>query len=414
MNETIDTVIIGGGQAGLSVSACLTQLGRPHIVLERAAEIGSAWRHQRWDSFTLVTPNWMIQLPHGAYAGPDPNGFMQRDEVVAYLEQYVARLGLPVRTGCAVSAVDPQGGGFVVHTPTGDIASSNVVVATGSFQSPKLPACAHNVPEAIVQVHSSQYRNPQGLPPGAVLVVGSAQSGCQIAEELLESGRRVFLCVGTAGRLPRRYRGRDSMDWFHNVGGLDRTVDKLPSPKARFSGNPHLTGKNGGHTLNLHRLARDGVVLLGRLLDVQAGRVELAPDLKENLARVDKFEADTLKQFDDYIAAHGLDAPTEDVPHLQDGFGCDLITQLDLAEAGISAIVWATGFSYDYRFVRLPVFDDAGYPIQTRGATTYPGLYFVGLHWLHKAKSTLLLGVGEDAQAVADFIAGRTPIKPAV
>lgn len=204
------------------------------------------------------------------------------------------------------------------------------------------------------------------------------------------------------------------MDWFHTVGGLDRTVDKLPSPKARFSGNPHLTGKNGGHTLNLHRLARDGVVLLGRLLDVQAGRVELAPDLKENLARVDKFEADTLKQFDDYIAAHGLDAPTEDVPHLQDGFGCDLITQLDLAEAGISAIVWATGFRYDYSFVRLPVFDDAGYPIQTRGATTYPGLYFVGLHWLHKAKSTLLLGVGEDAQAVADSIAGRAPIMPAV
>jgi putative flavoprotein involved in K+ transport len=406
MTESIDTVIVGGGQAGLALSFYLTQQQRPHVILEQAAQLAPAWREQRWDSFTLVTPNWQIRLPGYAYQGDDPDGFMARDKVVNYLEQYAASFNAPLRFGVRVNAVGPQEEGYRVETSAGEYTAANVVIATGSFQQPKIPAFSANISAAVKQFHSGEYRNPDALPPGAVLVAGSAQSGCQIAEELYQSGRKVYLCVGgSSGRVPRRYRGRDGTKWLHQLGFFDRTVDKLPSPKAKFAGNPHVSGKAGGHTLNLHQFAHDGVTLLGRIMNAQGSTIMLAPDLKESLARIDKFEADLVKTIDEYIAANKLDAPTETLPQLRDGYALETITTLDLAASGITSLIWALGYTCDFHWVHLPVLDADGYPIQQRGVTAFPGLYFVGLHWLHTSKSALLFGVGDDAAYIAAHLA---------
>jgi putative flavoprotein involved in K+ transport len=279
-----------------------------------------------------------------------------------------------------------------------------VVVATGQFQSPKVPEFSANIPESILQIHSGQYRNPGQLPDGAVLIVGSAQSGTQIAEELHQSGRTVYLCVGSAPRVPRRYRGRDIFEWLSLTGFTERTVDKLPSPKARFAGNPHLSGRDGGRTINLHVFARDGVRLLGRLVGAEDGKIKLAPDLRESLAKSDRAEADITAMIDQYIEKNAIDAPAETLPKHQDGYALDEITELDLKASNINTIIWAGGYNFDYSFVKVPVTDGDGYPIQQRGVTGYPGLYFIGMSWLYKHKSPLLLGVGEDADYIASHI----------
>jgi putative flavoprotein involved in K+ transport len=409
MSEYIETVIVGGGQAGLATSYHLTQQGREHLVLEQASQPAEAWRNHRWDSFTLVTPNWMTRLPGAEYQGQDPDGFMPRDEIVAYFENYIERHRLPVRYRSPVSAVEQNGAGYFVHTNGSAIRAANVVIATGLFQTPKIPAIAANLPAELQQMHSSRYRNPQALPPGAVLVVGSAQSGCQIAEELYRTGRQVYLCVSRATRGPRRYRGKDITWWLEQTGFYQTTVDKIPSPQAKFAASIQATGRDGGHTINLHQFARDGVVLLGRLQDVQGGQISLAPDLRENLARADEFEADLVKKIDGYIAKTGMDVPPEALPELRDGYEADPITELDLQAAGITSVIWATGYEFDFGLVKLPIRDADGYPIQKRGITGYPGLYFVGLPWLHTAKSSLLAGVGDDAALIVQDIVGRGP-----
>jgi len=238
-----------------------------------------------------------------------------------------------------------------------------------------------------------------------VLVVGSAQSGCQIAEELYQSGRRVYLSVSNAGRLPRRYRGKDVTRWMDEMGFSDRTVDQLPSPKVKFAGSAHGTGKDGGHTINLHQFTRDGVVLLGHIESIQEDRIVLAPDLKENLSKADEFEADFARNIDEYIEKIGLDAPDETLTELRDGYMAELIPELDLKSVGITSVIWATGFKFDFSLVKLPAFDEDGYPVQQRGVSAYPGLYFVGLPFLHTRNSGLLFGVGDDAALVALAIA---------
>lgn len=406
--QQIDTVVVGGGQAGLAMSYLLTQQDREHVILEKGRRVGESWRG-RWDSFTLVTPNWQLQLPGFPYEGDDPEGFLSRDEVVAYLEEYVALFDPPLRFGVEVNAVErsEEGDGYLVHTPERVYEASNVVVAAGTFQHPDIPAFSGNVPEDIVQRHSSEYRNPQALPDGPVLVVGSGQSGCQIAQELNEGGRKVTLCTGSAGRLPRRYRGKDGMWWAVELGIADQTVDELESPEERFDANPQISGKEGGQEINLHQFAREGIVLLGHLEHIQDQKAFLASDLHENLAAADKAVEQFRKGVDKYVRKTGLGVPKETVSEPRDGYDQEQITQLDLVEAGIRTIIWATGFGRDYSWVRLPVFDEYGYPVQERGVTEYPGLYFLGLHWLHKLKSGLFLGVGEDAGHVAEHIAER-------
>jgi len=410
LTETVDTLVVGGGQAGLAVSYHLMQQGRPHVVLEQAAQAGEAWRNHRWDSFTFVTPNWMIQLPGAAYAGPDPDGYLPRDEIVTYFEQYVQRFRLPVRYETRVTRVEPQNGGYRVTTGQGLYQAAQVVMATGSFQHARIPPAAARLPSSLLQLHSGQYRNPHALPPGAVLIVGSGQSGCQIAEELYQSGRKVYLSIGRVGRLPRRYRGKDITWWLNRIGFFDRTVDQLPSPQAKFAGNPQFSGKDGGHTLNLHQFARDGVTLLGRLHDANGDWLQFAQDVRDCLAKVDKHEKDTLKTIDDYIEKAGLGTPSDSVPQLRDGYETEVLTELNLKPAGITSVIWANGYSFDYSLVRLPIFDDDGYPAQRRGVTAFPGLYFVGLSWLHKFKSPLLFGVGEDAAYLVSEIAARKPV----
>ncbi|MCG3210830.1 MAG: putative oxidoreductase CzcO [Anaerolineae bacterium] len=409
MAKQIETVIIGGGQAGLALSYYLTQQQHEHIVLEQAAEIGHAWRNGRWDSFTLVTPNWAFRLPGAEYQGDAPHGFMPRSEIISHFEHYVAQFRLPVRYRVRVTAVSPKpnGRGYLVSADDATFEAANVVIATGLFQRPRLPVFCPNLPPEIMQLHSGQYRSPQSLPPGAVLVVGSAQSGCQIAEELYLSGRQVYLCVCSAGRAPRRYRGKDIYEWLNLSGFLARTADKLPSLQARFAGNPHVSGKGGGRTLNLHQFARDGVVLLGRIAGAQNGKIMLAPDLMENLAKVDKFESDVLKMIDTYIELNGLAVPEEHVPQLRDGYQANVVRELDCKSAGISTVIWAMGYAFDFSLVRLPIFDNDGYPMQQRGVTGYPGLYFLGLPWLHTQKSGLLLGVGEDAAYLVSKIVNQ-------
>jgi putative flavoprotein involved in K+ transport len=333
---------------------------------------------------------------------------LPRDEIVAHFEQYVERFHLPVQYGVRVTAVEPDAerqGGYLVKANGAVMQARNVVIATGLFQRHKIPSFSADLATHISQRHSGQYRNPQSLPAGAVLVVGSGQSGCQIAEELYKSGRKVYLCVGSAGRAPRRYRGKDFYEWLNLSGFLDRTVDQLPSPKAKYAANPHVSGQDGGHTISLHQFARDGVVLLGHLKGGRESRVWLAPDLKESLAKADKWEAEAVKLVDGYIAQAGLSAPLESLPELRDGFEAKEIAELDLQAAGITTIIWAIGYEFDFSLVALPVLDSDGFPVQKRGVTDRRGLFFVGLPWLYKQKSGLLLGVGKDADHVASVIA---------
>lgn len=414
MVRSIETVIVGGGQAGLATSYYLSRLGREHVILEKEAHIVSGWRDGRWDSFCLVTPNWTVRMPGAEYAGPDPQGFMPLADVLAYFDAYRERFGLPVEYGVTVSAVDPHDGGYRVQTGQGDWQAKNVVMASGFFQTPKMAAFHTQIPADILQITSGQYRSAQALPPGAVLVVGSGQSGAQIAEELYQAGRRVYLATGTCGRSPRRYRGRDVFEWLYLNGFLRTPVEKLPSPKAKFSSAPHFTGKGGGRTLNLHRFYRDGVVLLGHARDYRDGKLVLAPDLKENLAKSDGFEANLTKMIDGFIGQSGLDAPEETLPELKDGYAAEEILSLDLKAAGVSVIIWALGFRFDYSLVHLPLCDEDGFPVTANYRTNFPGLYFVGLPYLDGQITGLLMGVGMGAARVAGAISGEEIVQPAI
>jgi putative flavoprotein involved in K+ transport len=406
MSTHVNTVVVGGGQAGLAVSHFLTLQGCEHLVLEQAAAPANAWRTHRWDSFTLNTPNWQSQLPGAPVLG-DPHGFMSREEIVAYLEKYAETL--PVRYGSRVTRVerDRRWGTYMVATEDGEtFVARNVVIATGLYQQPKIPAFSADFPADLRQIHSDAYRDPHALPQGAVLVVGSAQSGAQIAEELYESGRKVYLAVGRACRTPRHYRGKDANWWSDKLGIYDHTVDQLPSPRAKFAGKPHISGTKGAHTLNLHQFARDGVILLGHLQGVANGKINLAPDLYENLAKADQHDADFVKAVNAYVAATGMLVPEETLPRLRDGFDAPLIPELDLATADIASVIWATSYRFDFSIVQLPVLDADRFPVQNRGATDW--LFFVGLPWLHNAKSGLLYGVGDDAAFIAAAIAGES------
>lgn len=408
MEQKIETLIIGGGQGGLATSYYLARLGHENLVLEQASLPGNAWRNGRWDSFTLVTPNRTFQLPGADYGSTNPDGFMGRDEIVAAFEHYAASQRLPVQYDTLAASVEPlDDGGYRVLTNRGTWQVCNEVVATGLFQKPKIPPFSVGLPGHITQLAAGQYRNPSALPAGAVLVVGTGQSGCQIAEELYQRGRRVYLCVGSAGRVPRRYRGRDITAWLQDLGWFERTVAMLPSPKARFTANPHLSGRDGGHTLNLHQFFRDGVTLLGHLQDARDGKIVLAADLHESLARVDRFEADLLKKIDDFIVQKGIGAPLESPSVLRDGFSAPQLSELDLAAAGITSVIWALGYNFDFSLVKLPVFDEDGFPFADHGVTHFPGLYFVGMPWLNTQKTGQLGGVGETAAHIATAIANH-------
>ena len=409
--ESIDTLIVGAGQAGLAMSGLLGAAGQEHLVLERRDRLGGGWQ-DRWDGFTLVTPNWIASLPGWPYDGPDPDGFMGRDSIIERVARYADVIDAPVALGTAVERLTPgRDRRFRARTNRGDIVARQVVVATGSYHDPRIPAAAARIAPRVAQLHSHDYRNESMLPEGAVLVVGSGQTGVQLAEELSDAGRRVYLSVGTAGRAPRRYRGVDIFGWLAQIArrgpefglGLP-TVDTLPDPSLKFAANPHVSGRDGGHETNLRRFAADGMQLAGRLVGAEGERVTFADDLSEQLVHADRFFDEELRDLiESYIDRAGLDVPPDDrVPF---DYEPRAITELDLERAGVSTILWATGYALDYGWIDAPIFGERGYPRNARGATEIPGLYFLGLLWQHTEGSATLVGPTLDAPYLAERLA---------
>jgi putative flavoprotein involved in K+ transport len=405
MTEQIDVVVVGGGQAGLAVSYELTQGGVAHVVLEKG-RVGQTWRGL-WHSFCLMAPNWIVQLPGHPYDGDDSDGFMARDEVVAYLERYAAGFQAPVREGVDVTAIQRDDGGFLLHTSAGQIAARTVVLGTGAYQRPRRPPGAATLPADLLQIDVPEYRSPAALPAGRVLVVGSGQSGCQIAEELHEAGRDVFLACGRAPWVARRIGDHDVIWWAVESGFYDAPVSSLPHPALRLAGNVQSTGNDGGHDLHYRTLQQMGVTLLGHFIGADGGRARFAADLGESVAWGDQFNGMLMNAVRATAAARDMPAPQIDEPQ---PFSDDAPEELDLA--GFGAVIFAGGFRPDYSWVQLPgAFDEFGFPIQHDGASTLvPDLYFIGVHFLRKRKSSLLIGIAEDAAIVARQItAGMAP-----
>jgi len=404
----VETAVIGAGQAGLTMSWFLGQASRDHVVIDRRASLGGGWQ-DRWDAFQLVSPNWTASFPGDPYMGDDPYGFMSRDEIAARVAGYASAIRAPVALETDVVRLSPvAGGGFRLETTRGDVEARQVIVAIGSFHMPNLPPVAPQFPSRIQQLHSHAYRRESDLAPGAVLVVGSGQSGVQLAEELGEAGRQVLLSVGSAPRFPRRYRGRDLFEWLFalatrgaELGVPIPTAETLPDPRMRLAVNGHLSGHHGGHDMNLRRMAAEGMTLVGRIEDVAGERVSLAGDLPVNLARADAFFDERLRPlFDRFIERSGIDAPPDDrVPFT---FEPPVLAELDLEEAGIGCVLWTTGYRRDYGWIDLPILDELGLPRQRRGMSEVPGLSFLGLLWQHTQASATLGGPAMDGQYLAE------------
>ncbi|HEV3232192.1 MAG TPA: NAD(P)-binding domain-containing protein [Candidatus Dormibacteraeota bacterium] len=397
-----DVVVVGAGQAGLAVSHELSRRGVEHVVLERG-RVGQTWRG-RWDSFCLVLPNWTLRLPGHAYDGDDPDAYMPRDSIVAYLERYAAKAGA-IEEGVDVRSLEPgEGAGFRLRTDGGDIEARRVVLTTGAYQRPHRPPGAGTLPPTLPAIDAEGYTNPGALPPGGVLVVGSGQTGCQIAEEVHQAGRETFLACGRAGWLPRRLGDQDMVSWLVRTPFFEQPVAALASPLARLIGNPQLSGRDGGHDLNCRTLRGMGVTLLGRFTHADGGGAYFAPDLAESVAFGDARHADIREMIARVCAGGGMPMPEMPDPP---AFDARAPERVELSRLG--TVIFTSGFRPDYaRWVHIPTFDDLGFPVHDQGASTVaPGLYFVGVHFMRTRKSSLLLGVGEDASLVARQIAGH-------
>lgn len=400
----IDTLVVGAGQAGVAMSEHLSKLGVPHLVLERN-RIAEAWRTGRWDSLVANGPAWHDRFPGLEFEGLDPDAFASKDQVAAYFEAYARKFEAPIRTGVEVKSVvrNADRPGFTIETSEGVIEARRVVSATGPFQRPVIPPIAPKG-DAITQIHSAQYYNPQQLPEGAVLVVGAGSSGVQIADELQRAGRKVYLSVGPHDRPPRAYRNRDFCWWLGVLGLWDM--------EAAQPGKEHVTiavsGARGGHTVDFRVLAKQGITLVGLTKSFNEGVVTFQSDLADNLARGDENYLALLDAADAYIARNGLDLPEEPEARSflpQPECVTTPILELDLAEAGVTSIIWATGYAVDFSWLKVNAFDANGKPQHQRGVTSEPGIYFVGLPWLSRRGSTFIWGVWHDAKHIADHIA---------
>ncbi len=394
--------VIGAGQAGLAVSHELSRAKVDHVVLERS-RIGQAWRG-RWDTFSLVTPNWTMDLPGLAYAGSDPDGHVVRDEIVDYLEEYAAAFGAPVREGIDITGLERGGQGeFVLRSPAGDLTTAQVVVATGAYQRPHRPPVEGAFATDLLVIDADSYSRPDALPPGRVLLIGSGQTGCQLAEDLHLAGREVFLSCGKAPWGPRRAGGHDIVTLLAMTDWFEHSLADLPSPAARLAGNILLTGRGGGHDLHLRTLQAMGVTLLGRLAGVDGKRATFAPDLGATVAFGDARYQDMCRLLAEKVTA----ARSIPLPELVEPPPFEAPAITDLVLDGFGTVIFTSGFRPDYtRWIQLPGFDEMGFPVTADCASTaVPGLYFAGVHFLRKRKSSLLFGVGEDAAIVAGSIA---------
>ena len=400
----IDTLVVGAGQAGVAMSEHLGKLGVPHLVLERS-RIAEAWRTGRWDSLVANGPAWHDRFPGLEFDDLEPEAFAPKERVAAYFEAYARKFDAPIRTGVEVQKVvrNADRPGFTIETSEGVIQANRVVAATGPFQRPVIPPIAPK-DEKLTQIHSAEYRNPAQLPEGAVLVVGAGSSGVQIADELQRAGKQVYLSVGPHDRPPRAYRNRDFCWWLGVLGEWDAAAAK--------PGKEHVTiavsGARGGHTVDFRGLARQGVTLVGLTKSFNDGVVTFEADLADNLARGDENYLALLDAADAYIARNGLDLPQEpEARSMLPDPQCvtQPILELDLAEAGVTSIVWATGYAVDFSWLQVGAFDAKGKPQHQRGVSTEPGVYFLGLPWLARRGSTFIWGVWHDAKHIADHIA---------
>ena len=404
--EKVETLVVGAGQAGVAMSEHLSNNGVPHLVLERN-RIAERWRTGRWDSLVANGPAWHDRFPGLEFSSTDPDDFAPKETVADYFVAYAEKIAAPIRCGVEVKSVQRNVGrpGFRVETSGGVIEAANVVAATGPFQIPIIPAV---VPEnsGLTQIHSNAYRNPDQLPAGAVLVVGAGSSGVQIADELLRAGKRVYLSVGPHDRPPRRYRERDFCWWLGVLGKWDAA--------AAAPGTEHVTiavsGAEGGNTVDFRRLAAQGMTLLGRTERFKDGVMTFAPDLADNLARGDANYLSVLDEADAYVARNGLDLPAEPAARVIDPDPqcvTDPILDLDLAKAGVTSIIWATGYALDFSWLKADAFDEKGRPKHQRGVSVEPGVYFLGLPWQSRRGSSFIWGVWHDAKYLADHIVTR-------
>lgn len=404
----MDVIVIGAGQAGLAISYLLTQERIQHMILERG-RIGESWRSQRWDSFHLNTPNWSNNLPGMEFDADAPDAFGHRDQIIAYLERYAGSFNAPVKENAEVTSLDKLSNGrYRVEAGDDSFETRAAVIASGSMSRPQMPVMAQKLPHEIVRLTAGTYKNANALPDGAVLVVGGAQSGCQIAEDLIAAGRRVYLCASRVGRIPRTYRGRDILSWWRDMGFWDVRVEELEDPAMQFAALPQVSGVDGGHTVSLQSLARDGVTLLGRLLDVDGYNLKLKPDLMESINFADEKSSSFKEAIDAFIQRERITAPLPEPdpgePDLPDLNGSDLLDGLDLLKAGISCVIWCTGFDANWDWLKAAVFDEQGQLLHRNGISKIPGLYFVGFPWLSKRKSGTLYGISEDAGRIVEHI----------
>lgn len=411
MDKHVPVIIVGGGQAGLSVSYCLRERSVEHVVFERH-RVAHSWRTERWDSFCLVTPNWQCRLPGHPYRGPDPDGFMVKDEIVAYVESYAQAFDPPLELGIDVRSAEPDdSGGFRVETSRGCYRCEQLVVATGAYHAPRIPKLSAALPHHWQQLHATSYRNPDALPPGVVLVVGSGQSGCQIAEDLFFAGREVHLSVGSAPRVARRYRGRDVVAWLEDMGHYDTPIDAMPDPDAtRQKTNHYVTGRDGGRDIDLRRHALSGMRLHGSLCGYEGSYLQFEPNLAHQLDAADATFERINRNIDAHISQLGLSAP-EQTPYQAPWRPLD--EPVRLRAEGISSVIWCTGYASRFQWVRAPIFGPDGLPQHHRGVTGQPGLYFIGLPWLHSWGSGRFSHVARDAAYLADRVAARVANKRA-
>ena len=409
-------VIVGGGQSGLSLSHCLQQRGIDHLVIEKRSLVHS-WRTQRWDSFCLVTPNWQCNLPGWSYDGNDPHGFMVKDEINAWLAGFVGQVKAPALEGVTVEKISRSGEAdvFTVATSSGVFTAGQVVVASGGYHKPVVPRMAERLPASVTQFHSAQYRNPAQLPEGAVLVVGCGQSGAQIAEDLHLAGRKVHLATGNAPRCARFYRGKDVVDWLADMNYYDMPVTQHPLREGvRDNTNHYVTGRDGGRDIDLRRFASEGMELYGQLEALEGDTLRFRPTLAASLDSADRTYNGINAAIDKYIAEQGIEAGE---PGVYEPVWAPQAEResLSIAESGIGSVVWCIGFAPDFRWLDAPVFNGQGHPVHTRGVTQVPGLYFIGLPWLHTWGSGRFSGVAADAAFVAERIAERREaLHPAV
>jgi putative flavoprotein involved in K+ transport len=402
--DHIDAVVVGGGQAGLALSWHLVQQGTRHVVIERDTLVHE-WSDGRWDNFTLVTPNWHCRLPGYPYDGPDPDGFMTREEVYTWVRRYAETFDAPVAEGTSVTLVEKrQGGGFRVHTSAGIITADSVISATGGYHVPVTPAWAADIPDAVFQLHSHEYRNAAQLPDGPILVIGSGQSGTQIAEDLLIEGRKVHLALGRAPRVARFYRGKDCMTWLAEMGVYDVPVT-AHGPAKRESTNHYVTGRDGGRDIDLREFALRGMALYGRAIGFSGGGFRFDDTLAENLDYADSVAESIKNDIDRYVAREGIHAPPED--RYVARWHPDEVPR-DLPAAEIASVIWSIGFRADWSWLGdLDVLDHAGHPAHTYGETSVPGFHFIGLPWMHTWGSGRFHAIASDAEHVAGMIAAR-------